>query len=220
MQLSELLSAWRLRVHDLRPRYLWSDDEGKRFANEAVNEAAERAKLIFDATSDEVCRIVGRASVASYELHASLIELTCVRFDGKTLTGTSRSALDQTRGTTWREATGAPSHYIADLEAHTLLLVGIPPEAKTITLEGYRLPLEPMVANDDEPEIAEKHHYGLIEWMAALSYRKEDTETFDAKAADIADRNFTRIFGPKTSASNWRTQRAKRTNQVRMNPGW
>ena len=65
MTLKELREAWRLRVHDLRGRLLWTEGEANRFANEAQREAAERAKLLYDETTKPVCTIAGKADVAT-----------------------------------------------------------------------------------------------------------------------------------------------------------
>lgn len=46
MNLGEILKKWRFRVDDTKADFEWSDEEGRDFANQAQNEAAERALLL------------------------------------------------------------------------------------------------------------------------------------------------------------------------------
>ena len=73
MTLAELIAALRTDADDLVANpYLWSDAELTRWANEAEQEAALRAKLLFDASTTAVCQIAVLAGTTSYALHAKV----------------------------------------------------------------------------------------------------------------------------------------------------
>lgn len=235
MNLGQLRSNFRLRVHDLRGRLLWNDDEANLYANEAVKEAAERAKLIFDDKTSTVCSIAGKADTAVYKLHPSIFEVESCTWDGRFLGQKSRSTLDEepiytgyrrygwdTFGTPmdWRNLKGNPDFFIFEQNAQTVTLARCPTRAAPIKLTVYRYPLDPMVADEDEPELPERYHYDLIDWMAHLAYLKQDTETFDPQAAKRAESDFVKNFGVKLDANVRRQQREGRTHQVRFNPDW
>lgn len=235
MTLKELREAFRLRVHDLRGRNLWTDAEILRYANEAVNEAAERAKLLFDDVTKQVCDIAGKVDQQAYRLHESIFEIESCTWDGRFLKQVSRSQLDETPSytrykrygfegdyhtpTDWRTLKGTPDYFIHE-NFRRLLLSRVPTRAAPIHLTVYRYPLEPLAADGDEPEIHWREHEKLLDWMAHLAYLKQDTETFDSQAAKRAEDDFTKSFGKKIDANVRRQQREWRTHQIQMNPEW
>lgn len=128
----------------------------------------------------------------------------------------------------WSTAVGSPRFFIDPQEAY-LTLVRIPPTAAPIHLSVYRYPLAPMVEADTtldpnavqpSPEIIERHHFRLLDWVERCAYLKKDSECFDQKEADLADKRFIDSFGIRPDANVRRQQRARRSNQVRMNPAW
>jgi hypothetical protein len=167
-------------------------------------------------------------------------------WNGRFLTGVSRSQLDEQQnrrvpfgpnpygsgvagavyghagfegGTDWTTLKGSPQFFIDPQEKY-LTLIRIPETAAPIKLTAFRYPLEDLVEQTDEPEIPARYHFDLIDWMMHLSYLKRDTETYDAKAADKCEADFVKNFGPKIAANIRRTQRERRSNQVRMNQDW
>jgi hypothetical protein len=128
----------------------------------------------------------------------------------------------------WSTAIGSPRFFIDPQEAY-LTLVRIPPTAAPIHLSLYRYPLAPMVAPNvtldpnavvPSPEIVERHHFRLLDWVERCAYLKKDSECFDQKEADDAEKRFIASFGIRHDANVRRQQRARRSNQVRMNPAW
>jgi len=80
MTLAELIAAFRTDADDLVANpYLWSDAELTRWANEAEQEAALRAKLLFDASTMAVCQIAVLAGTTSYALHAKVHDVEHAR---------------------------------------------------------------------------------------------------------------------------------------------
>lgn len=234
MTLLELLTEWRRRVDDVSAPFLWSKADGISYLNQAEREAAERAKLILDTTTKAVCDINGKANVGTYPLHPKILEIESCTWQGRFLDGKSRSQLDEGRiysgyrkygweasgvAVDWRTLKGTPYFYL-DPQERFLTLVRIPEVAAPIHLTAYRLPLEDMVNDTDEPELVERHHFNLVDWMCALSFLKQDTETYNPQAATEAEARFTANFGVKVSANTRRLQRERRSNQIRMNPSW
>jgi len=244
MTLKDLLDEWRRRIEDTEgPPFLWSDDEGIAFANQAVKEACERANLIEDDTTPAVVSIPGQANRAIYGLHRSVIEVRSVLWNGRFLTGLARETLNNPQHRRrdwgdygcagglffdeldwdgfrdWSTLTGTPKYFIDPQEKY-VTLVPIPTIAAPIRLSVYRYPLAEMASDDDEPEIAHRHHYRLIDWMEHLAYQKQDSECFDLQKAGDKEAAFTASFGIRPDANIRRMQRARRANQVRLNPGW
>ena len=70
-----------------------------------------------------------------------------------------------------------------------------PSTAGTLYLEGYRLPLKPLVNDTDKPEINQAHHRNLVHWALHRAFSKPDSETIDPQRAATAEAAFTRYFG-------------------------
>jgi hypothetical protein len=189
--------------------------------------------------------IVGLANVGTYTLDSRIIEVRAALWNGRFLEGIARETLndpdkmpsrygllrgyptwDGTRD--WSTATGTP-HYFLDPQEAYLTLVRIPTIAAPIHLSVYRYPLATMAAPDTtldthaivpSPEITERHHYRLLDWVERCAYLKKDSECFDQTESDKANARFIDSFGIRPDANVRRQQRARRSNQVRMNPGW
>ena len=219
MNLAQIEEAARLRFVDAGLRRQWTSPEIRGFANQAEREACERANLIEDATTAAVCEIAGLAATATYNLHAKIIEVSSVTWDGRFLDPISRGELNRLYPNGWKARTGRPSHFI-DPQQRTLTLFPIPTAAADIELIAYRYPLVDMTGDADSPEIPERYHFDLLDWMEHLAYLKDDTEALNINAAARAADRFTQKFGVKIDANTRRTQRARTPNVVRMNPHW
>ena len=220
MNLGQLVAKFRARVDDAVPPYLWTPDEAIDYANQAVREAAERAKLLLDSTTADVCLIDGLANTGTYNLHPKIFEIESVSWDGRFLEGVARDTLNRIykyRG--WDTITGRPTQFIDPQEKY-LTLFRIPIADAPIKLVVYRYPLLDLAATTDIPEIDERYHYDLLHHMEYLAYLREDTETQDIERAERAAEKFTAAFGVKIDANMRRRQRERRSNQVRMNPDW
>jgi hypothetical protein len=69
--------------------------------------------------------------------------------------------------------------------------IHVPLADDTVDMVVHRLPLQRVTGPGQQLyEINEIHHIHLIDWMKHLSYKKQDTETFDAKASMGARANF------------------------------
>ena len=244
MNLNDLLTEWRRRIEDTEgPPFRWSNEEGIAFANQAEREACERANLIEDDKTPGVVAIAGQPNQGTYGLHKSIIEVRSCLWNGRFLDGIARETLNNPHhhrrdagnfadcggflfgelewdgNRDWSTLTGTPRYFIDPQEKY-LTLVRIPIIAAPIRLSVYRYPLEPLCNLEDEPEIAHRHHYRLIDWMEHLAFQKQDTECFDPKKVVDKEALFVASFGIRPDANVRRMQRARRSNQVRLNPGW
>ena len=204
MNLGELRSLFRLRAADTAAPYLWSDDEIDAYLNEAENEAAERAGLIYDDTSTAtVINVV--AGITRYALDPSIL-----RIDLAVLDATSPLAiLDR------MESSPRGVYLIPD--STSLELNFEPQAAGTLQLGVYRLPLNPMSLDYDTPEIHQKYHSKLLDWVLHMAYLKPDADAFDQTKADRHEAKFIASFGQSVDANVQRKQRERRRHVVRCN---
>lgn len=220
MNVEQILAAARSRFLDNEEPQQWAFDDMMSFLNQAEREAAERAKLIEDYSTVAVCNIAGLVSVAQYTLHAKIIEVISVRWNGRLLDGISRRELDRRYcRQDWTTLTGQPTHFIDPQEKY-LTLHRTPTTAAAIKVGVYRYPLNDMTGYEDTPEIAEQYHFWLIDWMEFLAYSTDDTEIQDIPRATAAAGRFTARFGEKIDSNTRRTQRDRTRNHVCFNPNW
>ena len=214
MTLEQLRALYRSLARDEVEPYLAGYELVDALLNEAQDEAALRARLIHDDSTAAVCEIdveeVTGSIPHTYTLHASLYELSSVRLftpadgDPVDLRIVSREWLNRNKPD-WRESTDDPAYVIQ--QDTTLRIVPAPSAEGLLKLEGYRLPLEPMVEDDDTPEINGAHHRHLVQWVMHRVFGVPDSEIFDAKRSGLALAEFERHFGPAVDADLRRSTR-------------
>lgn len=212
MNLELLRAQFRIESDDKITPYLWADESVDQWLNDAVEEAAVRALLIHDVATPAVCQVPVVAGVAVYPLHASIINITRAAFTatGDTqeyeLWGTTEYELDRIEPG-WRKLEETPRAFI---HKDTTIRLSRLPIAGVLDLEVNRLPLEPMVNDTDEPEIAGVHHRHLVLWALHKAFSVPDSETVDPIRAERAEREFTAAFGPRPDADARRRQEYSR----------
>lgn len=218
MTLLDLIAQFRSDADDAVTPYLWSDADVKRWLNEAEQEAAVRAKLLYDDSTDSICKVAVQAGVASYTLNAKIHDIEhayLLEASGATHLGIlDRLELDRTKPD-WRTVTRKPEALVRDDKR--IRLDCIPDAAYTLKLEVYRLPREDMENDEDQPEIAAVHHRHLVHWALHRAYSKPDAETKNEDKAALAEAKFERIFGPRPDANLRRRQQA---NKPHNNKAW
>lgn len=214
MTLAELISRVRTDANDKVQPYFWSDEEITAWLNDAVDEAAVRGRLIHESVLPEVCLIEVHAGVAVYPLNPALYELDHLGFKHEygdrteSLKLRSVEALDAVTPH-WRERSGRPLYAIQS--DTTIRLVPTPDHDGELRLEGYRLPLAPILLVDKEtatPEISAAHHVHLIQWVLHQGFSVPDAESFDQERAKLGEEAFTAYFGLRPDSDLRRTQRA------------
>jgi len=195
MTLAELRAAFRSRADDTLEPFLWPDSEITLYLNEAQKEACERAHLIEAETT--VALVPG---TERYTLGKDVLAVLHARTPSRVLArGEDRHRLrkdefaETQRGTLW---------------------VRSPSVAETLTLTVSRLPVS-MAADADTPEIHQRYHYRLLDWVMRCAYLKQDTEAFDAKTATFHESLFELSFGKRPDANVQRKQREVRPFVVR-----
>lgn len=213
MKLQELISECRSRLDDKAAPFLWSRDELVRWINEAVDEAAVRARLIYDETS-ALTRIGVVANRATYPLDNKIfmVDRVILGSTGNELCRTSQPDMDDSVSR-WRTIVGTPQWFID--EQSYLRLYPMSPVADTVQLAVWRTSLCPLKADDDEPEIAPRHHMNLIEWVRFRAYSKQDADTQDDQKAAEGLSLFTQAFGERPDANVQRKHRIKRVTVSR-----
>ena len=217
MNLEQLIQQFRVDADDLTEPHFWDAEWIAAWLTEAVNEAAVRGRLLYEAANAAVCQIAVVASAATHELHKSLFELVHLRFQAtgsatsSVLSIKAREELDRIRPG-WRDETGTPRYAVQDDTRITL--VPRPEVAGTLHVEGYRVPLKPLANDTDKPEIHEAHHRHLVHWALHRAFTKPDSETIDPQRAAAAEAAFTRYFGPSPDAD---LRRSTRHDEVQTN---
>jgi hypothetical protein len=214
MTLEELIAQFRVDTDDKVPPYLSETDDVTAWLNEAEQEAAIRARLLYDVSTTAVCSISVTAGDGVYPLHSAILDITRAEFTptgsttGDELHLTDRVELDRTQAG-WRTRTDVPRHAI---QTDTTLQLGcLPSTGGTIALECYRLPLKNIEDSSSEaPEIGRVHHRHLVQWALHRCYSRPDAEINDPGRAAKAEAEFTRVFGLRPDADYRRTSQANR----------
>jgi hypothetical protein len=226
--LAELRTALRQRLDDLASPQLWSDDELTAYLNEAQREAAERALLLYDSSSS-VTQLRVSAGTALYNVDPLVLRIdrAVLASNGNVLRRTTTDELDNevchwlyidaygvaSANTPWELRTGQPRGYIEQIGS--IRLVPIPTSDDLVKLSLWRVPLEDMADDGDEPEIPPRHHARLIDWGERCAYLKRDSDTYDANKAALAEARFTAFFGERPDANVQRKRQIRRVPIVR-----
>lgn len=215
MNLGELRAEYRRQMLDVELPQLWSDADINRYLNEAVNEAAIRARIITDEATDAVCKVDLVADTHTYTLSGKILGISRVKIDGqqKPLSRNSREEMDS-EYPGWETQTGDPQIF-TELSDGVMRLIPSPWKDGVARLVVWRLPLVAMAADSDVPDIHEKHHFRLIDWARRCGYLKQDSETFDPVAAARYEALFEASFGVRPDANVQRKRRENRSRVVR-----
>ncbi len=121
----------------------------------------------------------------------------------------------------WENLKGLPRCFIfepaAGIRSASVRLVRMPTQADTLALPVYRGALKPLSADIDtgKPEIPERFHERLMDWVLHRAYLKQDAETFDPAKAAQSLALFIQSFGERPDANVQRKRRDKRPPLVR-----
>lgn len=220
MRVKELIQRFRETVDDAVDKKFWTDEEVVFHLNEAVQEACERAKLLEDRSTPGVCSITLVPGVATYDLHPSVLEIKRLVLAGRLVHETSVEHLDCTHPG-WEQRRGVPRQFLLEQAnsqgAPRLRLVPEPVAAGVIGLTVIRGALEPLshLIPNAEPEIHERFHTRLLDWVYHRAYLKQDAEVFNPDKAAVSLALFERAFGERPDANVQRKQRDRRPPVVR-----
>lgn len=222
MEVAQIVSLFRQRVDDLKTPYLYAEPDILAWLSEAQREAAVRARLLFDDSSDLVT-IQILPGVRRYKLDPLIFEVEAVsrdrspQYPGQTpiryvLADTTAIPVrgdyqnDFYRGSPQVQGDFIDFGFLPDVS-----YTGLPPGAYSfMRLEAYRLPLADIEALDDDLEIAQVHHDGLIDWLLYRAYMTKDSEAGDNPRSADGYALFESRFGPRPTANSLRMRSEKR----------
>lgn len=215
MTLEEFIAEFRAERGDAATPYLWSDENIVRYLNSAMDEACERALLIEDSTTEEVCTITVEAGTALYPLDARVIKVKRAALDGRKIDVSSVEAEDE-RDAFWETRAGTPRRFICQGSA-AIRLTPTPTAAGSLNLTVYRRQLAPFSADNTDAvaEIPEIYHPRLMPWVYRCALLRKDSEVFDEDEALKQEAVFTAAFGQRPDANVQRKRRDRRPPIVR-----
>jgi len=206
MTLPELIAAARVALDDPNDGVdsrdlLWSDDELVRYANEAQNEAARRAYLLFD-DETSVTRVAINSTGNRFPVDDRVFRIVDARIVGSIfpkLINANENRLDEIIPR-WGTSTGEPRRWVN--RGSQILLDKIPSQSGTLQLEAYILPTPMVLGANEVIDIPLVHHEGLVYWIKKMAYDKDDAEVNSPEKAAKASNAFTSRFGSRRSAAN------------------
>lgn len=190
MNLGELRTQARIWLDDTVADYLWSDAEIDLYINEAQNEASIRALLLDDENNADFNISITTTS-KRYPLNQKIIRISSIALESR------------------------PNDVFNDWYATetSLMLKRLPQADDKLILSVYRLPLNKMVNDSDEPEIAEQYHYLLLHWVCHRAYSKPDVDAKNIEMATFHELEFVKAFGQRQDANVIRKHK-QNTNHV------
>lgn len=189
MTADDLLAAFRDDVVDATAPYLWSDAEALRYLDEAQQLFCRQTGGLGDASSPAVTEAAFAAGDSWISLHPAILKTRAawLAADGRPLQLVNYEDLAQ-RGLRLDGQRGPLRALVLGLEPRRARLYPTPDADGTLQLVVDRLPLG-LPSDGAALEIDAQHHTGLLLWMKACAYAKQDAETFDqARASDYAGR--------------------------------
>ena len=215
MEVSALLVEYRRRADDRVEPYFVDDTAAIAYFAEAEREAAMRANLLYDTQTPQVAVYEGVAigqqilplSPLVYRIDAASWQPDSAR----RARGVNLKGIDWIREQCeWRTRSASYVEALAHLERDQAHLYPMPSVGGTLSLAVYRLPLFELEDPGDEPEIAEEHHLGLIDWVLYRTFSIKDMEVEDSQRAGNALAAFTERFGERNGARVMRKHRERR----------
>lgn len=200
MTLAELMARFRREEKDTVVPYHWAPEDLTAWLNEAQEEACRRALLLVDSMST--------ASTASFAAGATGVKLndSVIYVRRATLASSSipltprvaRSMDEEVPG--WEGSMASvPRVFVPDWQTGYLRFWPPAAAAGSVHMTVVRTPLEPMVADTDEPEIRSQYHAYLLDWVRFRAYDVMDADRFDPQKSAKNYTAFVSRFG-ETSA--------------------
>lgn len=223
MRVEDFITEFREEASDtVLNAPFWTSENIVSYLNEAVQEACERASLIEDRSTPAVCSLTLQVGESTYPLHPSVFEIKRLTFRGRPLDETSVEELDA-EAPGWEARSGQPRAFIFEqasgIRPAQVRLVPTPTVTGTIALTVLRGALRPLSADipSGKPEIHERYHRRLLDWVFHRAYLKQDAEVFDPNKAAQSLALFVQAFGERPDANVQRKHRDRRPPVVQIN---
>lgn len=232
MEVGDLISEFRTATGDHGTPPLWPDKDVIRWLNEAQRQAAIRARLLRDFTTPEVVTINLLTGQTVYRLHPAVFDVDAVGITRADADGNPETRRRKVNFDCWCGTEDVVSHTARSGWPDTFMLYddasgdgysGISivldrtpsQDGGTLHLSVFRTQLEPLEFKTDEPEIAQQHHMGLVDWALFSAYKTRDMEGSARERAMLHNDLFTQTFGPMPTADVRRKQRRHRAPRCR-----
>ena len=214
MDLRGLIDTARQRLDDEVAPYHVEDQTLAKFATEAEQEAALRGRLIYD-DSTAITKITVVAGQHTYPLDSHINHIEAVSFtriDSLRPRDLDLTGMDSIRqDCAWHTRSASRPRKAVHLEPQCSIRIWpTPSQAGTLDLAVYRAPMFDLEDDDDEPEIPQRHHDGLVSWILYRVYSSKDSELNDDARAGSALAEFTSRFGQRDTADVMRRHRERR----------
>lgn len=202
MNLTDLVSTFRLDMADQVEPFLWSTPELQGYFDDAQKQLCRLTDGIGDARTPEVTQLVIEPDTSWVDLHPSILKIRgATRADDGRPVPVINFEDMAPRGWRFTGQQGGVRALVIGEEAHAARVWPTSGEDVTINLLVWRLPLAPLSEAEPELEIAEQHHRHLLLWAKHLAYSKPDADTYDkTKAAEFEQRFYAYCDQAKTEA--------------------
>jgi hypothetical protein len=221
VKVADLIQAFRTDADDFGNPPLWSDEEIARYLSEGEEEAAIRKHLLYDDYTTALCVYPVPTGQSRIKRNAKVFEVSKVWLqthasqEPRPLRLMDRDDLDGVQPN-WKRDRGDPD--FAVVTETDITLAGLISRPYILTLEGYRLPLKPLSADNDgqEPEIGPVHHRFLVYWALHRAYQKPDSETLNPSKSATALADFEAYFGYRNQANQGARNRSDTPHRNRV----
>lgn len=187
---------------------LWTDEELRHYANEAIKEVAIRTLCLRKGhervTNLNLFNVDAGENTIVIDPRVLLIKRVWWKYDATgesvVLIPESETFLDDQESPnsagSWRtNETSEPCKFVLHRDDRRLQLVGVPTVDGQILLEVIRLPLEAIETG--VPEIPQNYLADCINWMCHLAYLKNDADTVDPEKSAKHEDLFEKRVGPR-----------------------
>jgi len=207
MTSQELIDFFRKLTADNTPPYLWSDSLLVSLGAEAEKQAARRARLLVDSSTEDLCLFDVVKDTRMITLDKRIIFVRRVKLASKDLPlqKIHRRDLDMLAPGWEDEAASDTCNYCTNYETGKMVFHTALPADDTVRLTVVREPLAALALSGPavNPEIAPRYVEKLVDWMIYRAYNLRDVEEkYDPVVAAAGLARFESEFGPESTAQN------------------
>lgn len=188
----------------------WTNEELAFFLTQAEREVARRAKLLKDTSGNY--DVTTAADVMEYPLDSKILRVIHAEIDDYPLADAEIEQIYNEPG--WKKKRRKPQFVVTDHSTRSISFWPTPDAIYTVNLIVYRLPLVDLswdLADTQEPEVAEMHHFPMINYAAYLAYMKDEANALDPTRAA----QFKGLFDTDYPDQTWAAEMRKMRNRGR-----
>ena len=177
--LDEMIAMFRQELNDQVEPYLWSDDEIKRYLEEAQDQFMYKTMYRTDVLTYPVKADTKDLKFQSYILK---IRHAYDQDERKLYLVDYQDWLNENESRPWRTDKGYIRYLLTDYTSHKIRLYPIPEQDTSVTLEVYRVAKNPL-SQTGVMEVSDRQAQRIVLLGAkAYAYGKQDVEVYDPNA--------------------------------------